>query len=42
MRTGHCPYELLGLKLPTYDWWTVLRMNTKEFEQNVSIQELAA
>ena len=25
-RRGHCPYEHLGLKLPTYDFWSVLRM----------------
>ena len=25
-RTGHGPYELLGLKLPTYHWWTLLQM----------------
>jgi hypothetical protein len=24
-RKGKCPYELLGLKLPTYDFWTLLR-----------------
>jgi uncharacterized membrane protein len=25
-RRGHCPYEHLGLKLPTYDFWSVLQM----------------
>ena len=28
--TGHCPYELLGLKLPTSDWWTLLQRDPKE------------
>ena len=25
-RRGRCPYEHLGLKLPTYDFWSVLQM----------------
>lgn len=40
-RTGHCPYELLGLKLPTADWWTLLQMDPKELEQKLSTQEVA-
>ncbi len=41
-RTGHCPYALLGLQLPTYDWWTLLHMDPKELEQKLSTQEVAA
>jgi hypothetical protein len=41
-RRGACPYELLGLKLPTYDWWTLLQMDPKELEQKLLTQELAA
>jgi hypothetical protein len=29
-RTGHCPYEWLGLKLPTSHWWTLRQMAPKE------------
>jgi hypothetical protein len=29
-RRGACPYELLGLKWPTSDWWTLLQMDPKE------------
>jgi hypothetical protein len=29
-RTGRSPYELLGLKLPTSDWWQLLQMDPKE------------
>jgi hypothetical protein len=41
-RTGACPYELLGLKLPTYDWWKLLQMEPTELEQQLSTQEVAA
>ncbi len=29
-RRGRCPYEHLGLKLPSYDFWSVLRMPMDE------------
>jgi hypothetical protein len=29
-RKGRSPYELLGFKLPTSDWWQRLQMNPKE------------
>ena len=29
-RKGSCPYELLGLKLPTYNWWKLLQMDPEE------------
>ena len=41
-RRGACPYELLGLKLPTSDWWTLLQMDPKELEKNLSTQKVAA
>jgi hypothetical protein len=40
-RRGACPYELLGLKLPTYDWWTLLQMDPKALEQKLLTQEVA-
>jgi hypothetical protein len=39
-RRGVCPYELLGLKLPTYDWWALLQMDPKALEQQLSTQEV--
>jgi hypothetical protein len=39
-RKAHCPYELLGLKLPTYDWWTLLQMDPKTLEQKLLTQEV--
>ena len=41
-RKGACPYELLGLKLPTYGWWTLLQMDPKEVEKQLSTQKVAA
>jgi hypothetical protein len=35
-RAGHCPYEHLGLRLPTYDWWELLQMDPDELEQKLS------
>ena len=29
-RRGRCPYEHLGLKLPSYDFWNLLQMPTDE------------
>jgi hypothetical protein len=40
-RRGGCPYELLGLKLPTADWWTLLQMDPKELEKKLSTQQVA-
>jgi hypothetical protein len=39
-RTGACPYALLGLQLPTYDWWQLLQMEPQELEQKLSTQEV--
>ena len=37
-RRGACPYELLGLKLPTYNWWKLLQMDPEELRQQLSTQ----
>ena len=39
-RTGASPYELLGLQLPTHDWWQLLQMAPKELEQKLLTQEV--
>ena len=40
-RKRACPYELLGLKLPTYSWWTLLQMDPKEVEKKLSTHRVA-
>jgi hypothetical protein len=40
-RRGHCPYEHLGLQLPSYDFWELLQMDTEELEQKVSTAGVA-
>ena len=40
-RRGACPYQLLGLSLPTYDWWALLQMEPEELRQKLSTQEVA-
>jgi hypothetical protein len=37
-RKGDSPYELLGLKLPTSDWWQLLQMDPQELEQKLLTQ----
>jgi len=37
-RKGRSPYELLGLKLPTSDWWHLLQMDPQELEQKLLTQ----
>lgn len=37
-RKGCCPYELLGIKLPTENWWELLQMSPTELEQKLSTQ----
>jgi hypothetical protein len=37
-RKGRSPYELLGLKLPTSDWWHLLQMEPQELEQKLLTQ----
>ena len=41
-RKRACPYELLGLKLPTYSWWTLLQLDPKEVEKKLSTHRVAA
>lgn len=41
-RRQRTPYELLGLKLPTTDWWELLKMTPEQLRQQLSAPELAA
>jgi len=41
-RCGACPYQLLGLRLPTHDWWELLQTEPEELRQKLSTQEVAA
>jgi len=41
-RKGRCPYQHLGLALPTYDPWSMLQMDGEELKQKVSSSGLAA
>jgi len=41
-RRGRCPYQLLGLKLPTYDAWELLQWDPEQLAQQLSTSELAA
>src|SRR3954453_5065393 len=43
-RRGHCPYEHLGLKLPSYDLWELLHRSPEDLKlpEKVSTPELAA
>jgi hypothetical protein len=40
-RRGRCPYEHLGLVLPSYDPWALLQMGPRELEQQLSTARLA-
>ncbi len=31
-----CPYQVLGLDLPTYDFWTLLEVDPKDLTQRLS------
>ena len=35
-RKKACPYQVLGLELPTYDFWTLLQTDPKELTQRLS------
>jgi hypothetical protein len=35
-RKKACPYQVLGLELPTYDFWTLLQADPKELTQRLS------
>jgi len=39
-RKKHCPYELLGLQLPSYDPWALLHTDPSQLEQLLSSSEL--
>jgi hypothetical protein len=45
-RTGHrrkrTPYELLGVKLPTTDWWQLLHLTPEQLRQQLSSSEVVA
>lgn len=41
-RRGQCPYQWLGLALPTYDAWELLQWDPEELAQQVSTSQLAA
>ena len=34
-RKGRSPYDLLGWKLPTSDWWQLLQMDPEELGQKI-------
>jgi hypothetical protein len=40
-RRRRCPYQHLGLHLPTYDPWALLRTDPQELQQQLSSQRLA-
>lgn len=37
-RKGKSPYDLLGLKLPSSDWWSILQMDPEELEKKLLTQ----
>jgi hypothetical protein len=41
-RAGKCPYQHLGLALPTFDFWDVLQSDPAKLKQQLSTQKLAA
>jgi hypothetical protein len=41
-RRKRTPYELLGIKLPTTDWWELLKLTPEQLRQQLSTPELAA
>jgi hypothetical protein len=41
-RQKRCPYELLGLELPSYDPWTLLQSDPSRLAQLLSTPQLAA
>jgi hypothetical protein len=40
-RKKACPYQVLGLGLPTYDFWTLLQADPKELTQRLSASQYA-
>jgi len=41
-RRDRCPYQLLGAKLPTFDFWKLLRCDPEKLAQELSSPQLAA
>jgi hypothetical protein len=41
-RRQQCPYEHLGLSLPTYDFWRLLHLDPKELDHQLSTTKAAA
>jgi hypothetical protein len=41
-RKGKSPYQLLGLELPTWDWWELLKMPPEQLRQHLSAPRVAA
>jgi hypothetical protein len=41
-RAGKCPYQHLGVALPTYDFWEVLNSDPEELAQQLSSPKVAA
>jgi len=41
-RKGKCPYQHLGLELPSYDFWTLLQSDPQELAQQLSTAKVAA
>jgi hypothetical protein len=41
-RRGKCPYQLLGVPLPTYDFWELLQRDPAQLEQELSRPRVAA
>jgi hypothetical protein len=41
-RRNQTPYELLGVKLPTTDWWALLKRTPEQLRQQLSAPEVAA
>ena len=41
-RRGRCPYEHLGLVLPSYDLWRLLQTDPQDLQQQLSAQGVAA
>jgi hypothetical protein len=41
-RRGKCPYQLLGVQLPTYDFWELLQRDLIQLEQELSTPRVAA
>jgi hypothetical protein len=41
-RRDHCPYEHLGLRLPTNDAWDLNQVHPEELAQELSTYKVAA